>query len=455
MIGERLGPLLRRAGIVDGSGALLARGAVGSLLVMVAGVGIGFLTQLLLARLLGVAAFGLYVFVYTWVRLAGGLARMGVDTSAHRFVAAYREEAEWGRLRAFTAWGRRLSRAAALAFGVPFLVVAWQAAARPDEAPVWLLGALALPLFVALLVEAGFLQGLKRPVQAQLGPRLLQPLLVLVGVGAAALLLDGPLGAIHALLATVVALAAALLLTLHLQRRALPAEVTVAAPAERDDAWWRVSLSMLFITAVNLVQTQTDIAMLGLLLSTDLSGIYSAAAKVAEFVAFGLAAVNAVAGPLIAAHHVRGERARIQRLLRLAAWGVLAFAVVAVTLLALLGPWVLSLFGEAFGAAYGALLILMGGQLLNAFCGSVGVLLMMTGRHGVVAWLMGGSALVNVTLNLLLIPPFGLEGAAAATATTLVLWNLALLWVVVRRLGFNPTVLPLPLAADASNSPIR
>lgn len=435
-------PLLRRLGIHQGIGALLARGAFGSLLVMVAGVGVGFLSQLLLARLLGVSAFGLFVFIITWVRLVGGLGRLGVDTAAMRFVAAYREQRDWARLRGFLGWGRAVTWVAALVAAIPFVMVAFNAA-TPLEFHAWLLAAVTLPPFVAMLVEGGLLQGLKRPVWAQLGARLLQPSLLLALVLGMSLLLDEVLSAAHAMAAAAAAVAAGWLLTAWLGRRAMPAEVAVASARHEAVQWWPVSLSMLLITAVNLVQTQTDIVMLGLLRDTDLSGIYAAASKVAEVVAFGLVAVNAIAGPLIAGLHARGEHHEIQRLLRFAAWGILAFVLPAVVVLVTLGEWVLSLFGAGFAAGYGALLILMGGQVLNALCGSVGLLLMMTGRQGVVARLMVGTALLNVLLNALLIPPFGLEGAAMATATTTVTWNLALLVLVVRRLGFNPTVLPI------------
>lgn len=442
VIPSRLKPLLGRLGLLEGVGGVLARGGVGSLVVMVAGVGVGFLTQLLLARLLGVSAYGLFVFVYTWVHLAGGVCRLGVDMSALRFIAVYRETAQWGRLVGFLHWGRGLTWGTSLFVSALFI---WIGSQSRDAGPVWYLGAMALPLFVAVLVEGGFLQGLKRPVQAQLGARLALPLLVMMMIGGLALIVDSPLEAIHGMGVTAAALTGTLLLVAALVRRALPGE-TVGCTVEREEAeWWQVSLAMLFITAVNLVQTQTDIVMLGLLRDTDLSGIYSAASKVAEFVAFGLTAANAAAGPLIAGFHARGDREAIQRLLRLIAWGVVAFVIPAAGVLALLGEWVLSLFGEGFDAGYRALLILMGGQVFNSLCGSVGLVLMMTGRQKVVAGFLGGSALLNIVLNALLIPPFGLEGAAIATATTLVLWNLGLLLVVVRRLGFNPTLLPIPV----------
>jgi O-antigen/teichoic acid export membrane protein len=50
---------------------------------------------------------------------------------------------------------------------------------------------------------------------------------------------------------------------------------------------------------------------------------------------------------------------------------------------------------------------------------------------------------LNVLLSLALIPPFGLIGAAIATAFSTIAWNLAALVFVRRKLGVNPTILPM------------
>ena len=48
---------------------------------------------------------------------------------------------------------------------------------------------------------------------------------------------------------------------------------------------------------------------------------------------------------------------------------------------------------------------------------------------------MGVHAVANVALLALLVPRFGIEGAAAATSLVRVSWNLILMGVVWRRLG--------------------
>jgi O-antigen/teichoic acid export membrane protein len=160
--------------------------------------------------------------------------------------------------------------------------------------------------------------------------------------------------------------------------------------------------------------------------------------------------MNAIAAPLIAELWSTGRRAELQRLATFAARCVFAATALLVLLLAALGRPTLALFGDGFPAGYGPLLVLAAGQATSALVGSVGLLLSMTGHQKEAARIMLAAALANVVLNALLIPRFGLLGAAVATAATTAAWNLAMLVRVVRTLGIDPTVLRIRTRRDPS-----
>jgi O-antigen/teichoic acid export membrane protein len=86
-----------------------------------------------------------------------------------------------------------------------------------------------------------------------------------------------------------------------------------------------------------------------------------------------------------------------------------------------------------------ALLILAGGQLINALAGSVGLLMAMTGHQVESSIVLAVSAGLNVGLNYLLIPRYGLVGAALATGISTVVWNVTLAVRVRRLLGVRST----------------
>ncbi|MBS1270306.1 MAG: hypothetical protein MAG794_01261 [Gammaproteobacteria bacterium] len=107
------------------------------------------------------------------------------------------------------------------------------------------------------------------------------------------------------------------------------------------------------------------------------------------------------------------------------------------------GKLLLSIFGGDFTAGYTSLTILAAGQLFNALTGSVGSTMMMTGHQQPAAWLMIQAALLNGVLNLLLIPHFGIEGAAFATAVATVAWNIRLYHFIRHEIGLDTSLVIL------------
>jgi len=78
---------------------VLARGALGAFIVKITGAAILFGLHVLLARLLGVGQYGIYVYVLSWVNILVIISMLGLNTSLVRFVAAYKAQEKWGLLR--------------------------------------------------------------------------------------------------------------------------------------------------------------------------------------------------------------------------------------------------------------------------------------------------------------------------------------------------------------------
>jgi O-antigen/teichoic acid export membrane protein len=103
------------------------------------------------------------------------------------------------------------------------------------------------------------------------------------------------------------------------------------------------------------------------------------------------------------------------------------------------------LFGAQYLPAGTSLIILAAVNTLCAASGSASTILTMTGHERDVAIWGGGTALLNVVLNALFIPRWGIEGAAIATAITAVLRNALLVFRSYTRIGIHTTAFgPLP-----------
>lgn len=429
----------------SGVGAVLARGAGGAFAVKLASVAVGLASYLILTNLLGAKIFGDYVYALSWVTVILLLALGGFDTAALRFVPSYREQSQWSHLNGFLRRSGQLVIGSAVGCAALLAGVVWLLSPRlePSLRQTFLLASPLVVVLAALNICASQLQGLKYVVKAKFPIEVVRPLLIALLVAGLAWCGPQRVSAAAAMGANLLATTAALAGAWLLLRRAIPVEARMAEPLFETAHWFRVAMTLLLLTAFFQVLSRTDVIMLGLLRETKSAGIYAMAALASQMVFLGLSAINVIAAPMISELYWHDRHVELRRLVRLAALGVVATAFPAIILLIVFGRPILRLFGPAFVTGYAALVILCCGQLINALAGSVGFLMTMTGHQKQAAVIVAVTATLNVALNLLLIPPYGMAGAAAATAVTTAAWNLAMLAYVWTVLRINPTIVPL------------
>ena len=152
---------------------------------------------------------------------------------------------------------------------------------------------------------------------------------------------------------------------------------------------------------------QADIVMVGAILGDRAAGLYGAAAKTASLVGLILIAVNAFGAPMLSALFAQHRHQDLQQLASAtAAWAFWPSCLLSI-ILATCAPLVLATFGPAFASAEWQLRVLLVGQIINAAAGSVGWLMLLSGRQNVAAWVYGWVALIHVVLLAVVIPVFG------------------------------------------------
>ena len=157
------------------------------------------------------------------------------------------------------------------------------------------------------------------------------------------------------------------------------------------------------------------------------------ARRLAELTVFCAGAASSVGLPRLARAHAERRPDRLQatvdvmNLIGVGSTGAIVAGLVAV------GPFALHLFGPEFAAGYPALLVLAVGRLAAVLLGPASDLLLMTGHHRRLGRVNLVFAVLNIALNLVLIPWLGAAGAAVATTTATVSWS-AWLYRMARRL---------------------
>jgi O-antigen/teichoic acid export membrane protein len=208
---------------------------------------------------------------------------------------------------------------------------------------------------------------------------------------------------------------------------------------------------MIVASFMRYLNTWASTLIVGVFLTTGAVGIYNSAARTALLASVIINASNAIFSPIIADLYRRNLMQDLARLYKdVSRW---AFTVNLVFFLStvLLAKDVMSVFGPKFVAGWPVLIIVAGAQMFGASVGSTGRLLAMTDRQWIVMYTTVGTVVLNLMLNFLLVPIYGIVGSAAATAAAMAATNAVTLAAVRRSLGLWPyTSLYLkPIAAAA------
>ena len=427
----------------ESNDAVLARGAGGALALRLVSTGAAFCVHILLARLLGSGRYGFFVYTLNWTMLLALLSNLGMETALVRFVASYNARRAWGLLRGLLRFSMWIVGGAAVltALAAGGVVLALSARMGPELAATFAIALAFLPVYALTSVRRAALRALKHVVCAAMPENLLRPAVVVILCLVFHAAFPGELRSTHVMLFNSLGMAAAFGAGTIWLLRFLPGQARTEPPEYRPREWIRVSLPLLLITGMHLLLRRLDVLMIGALRGTEQAGIYSSAARIASIAVLGLTSINAIVAPMISELHSRGEQRELQRVVALAARGLAVFTLLVGAALAGCGRFALGLFGPLFREAYGPLLILLAGFALSALSGPVGFLMTMTGQQNRAGLIIGLGVAVNIAGNALLIPRFGLAGAATATAASMVLWNVLMLVCVWRRMGINATAL--------------
>ncbi len=401
-------------------------------------------TQVLLARWMGAYELGVYVFAFSWLILLSTAVGLGFPMASMRIVGKALHEGRTGVIRGFVRRGRLISfSVGVLVAALGIALVLWLPTGLDQaQRQVFVLAFAAIPVLGVMRMHERVAQAHDWFVLAMLPNMFLRPLLFLLLVWLAvgyADRLDAPrVMLLHVGLIVVMA-------SLHyvVFGRRLAGTLEGSRPEYRDGEWFPVAMPLLIVTLFSQYFADLDITVVGLVLPPDQLALYNAAYRVALVITFGFLAVNAVLMPRVSKLFAAGDRAGIQKVVRLATLATFAGASLAMLLLVAYGREILALFGDEFVPAYRSMLILAASQVALAAIGPVAILLSVTGHQLHCLRVFSWSLLALVVLSIVLASALGMEGAAWAVFAVTLFWAIWLRRVVRELMGVESSILSL------------
>ncbi|MGB1317629.1 MAG: polysaccharide biosynthesis C-terminal domain-containing protein, partial [Flavobacteriales bacterium] len=195
---------------------------------------------------------------------------------------------------------------------------------------------------------------------------------------------------------------------------------------------------LLLSSSADYLQKWADTFMLGILSGASSVGVYAVSMRVGGFIQIPLTAFNMVFAPMISEMTSLGDIKRLADNYKLVTRTVLILSLPIFGIVVLAPVQILSVFGKAFAESHYALILICFGQLINVSVGSTGQMLVMTGRAKLHLLNSLVFLVLTVFLNWLLIPTYGIIGAAIANMVTLGLLNLMRVVQIYLTLKIHP-----------------
>lgn len=391
-----------------------------------------------LAHTYGATGVGLFSTSWTILMIGAVFGKMGFDTSIVRFLAESSSSRGYLRMREIY---RKSLKIVILSSFIIFIVIALLSAHftrwfyETMNSP-WVLIFIGIGvIFYSLMsLNAESLKGLKKISAFSIHQNVTVYLGALVALSIISYFNSDKRLIIVAVVGVLFILMISSFLTIRSIFNYYPKKDSLySEPAPNSRRIIGITTPMLFTNSLFLLLNWTDILMLSALTNEASVGIYNTALKIAALNSLALIAVNSIAMPKYAELYQK-NKAKFKKLVKTVSFVSFLISLPVFLIILCFPEFIMGLFN--FSKGHYALIILSAGQLFAAVSGSTIHLLNMTGREKTTMYILIISVSINFVLNYTFIPVWGINGAAWATASSTVLWNLLAVVMIYRYYGF-------------------
>ncbi|KAA9397856.1 flippase [Haloarcula sp. CBA1130] len=198
---------------------------------------------------------------------------------------------------------------------------------------------------------------------------------------------------------------------------------------------WPLSVESGFVV----LMSNIDVILIGVFLTTTSVGIYKAAQPIAMSMVIILTSFTFLYLPLASEMFDNRELKDLNEIYKICTKWIITFSIPITVIIVGYADTILSIiYKPSFSSGGTALSILTIGVFLRTFFGPNGAMIKAISKTIVDLYASAAALIVNLVLNFLLIPTFGMEGAAIATAIGFTVFNLIEVGVTYWKLQMHP-----------------
>lgn len=429
----------------DNSGSLsklLRKGAIGLLIKLSSGV-LAFAMALTMSRALSDIEYGQFATLLSAALFFGLLTTFGQPMLVLRFLGKYQNSTDAPYARGVLKRSLEVVTLGSLVVAIICLVA--------TSIAVWAFGVDALsywfyfvPLFMSMAL-AEYYAHVLRSFQSlfwALAPRdvIWRGLVVLIAIGIS--ISSANVSAEVIILTIGVLLLVLVICQARIANQYRDRTLEMAVPQYDSQAWDKAALGLWGTKVLGFSFPHLAVLLISLLMGNIEGGLFFTALRIVGLMSLPLTAINMVAAPDIAkAYHSTNGQKDVQDICRASMIILIPSVCIILLVLGLFSGVALSWFGTATTAVQPALLILALGFAINTLSGSTGILMQLTGHERQFLLFSGASNALALIGIFVLVPVYGLVGAAICSAFATCGWNVAAIIWSRRNLGIDPSAL--------------
>jgi O-antigen/teichoic acid export membrane protein len=412
-----------------------------------------YLYTLLLARWVGSEFLGIYSLANSVRLISEVFGKMGMEIGVMRFVSLLNPDIEKKKIQRLIGSAVKMTMAFSVVIMAGLLVSSGFIVTHILKEPpllkiVLMVFAIAIPFNAITLVVAFATQGFKRLKYKIFITQFLNPTILLVVMIISFWFISVEVALMAPMLVSSI-IGFIVMFAVLKKLTGVKNQQLLKAPFDRELLVF--SYPLMFVTILLTLMHWMDILMLGAFTNASTVGLYHPAARTAGLLQALLTSFLSIYSPMIAQFHAESDQKNMSGSYKLVSRWLLTFSIPVALIFLVYPQKVMLLFGAEYLPSANVLIVLTAATFIHAILGAAQSTLSMTGHTRLLLWNAIGAFIINIILNIILIPNYGMIGAAWATLISLfvisLLRVLEVRWIL--KLTFFSTKMIKPILAGS------
>ena len=407
-------------------------GVGGTMVFIIAGKGISYFFQLMLTYKYGAAVAGIFTIWFTCTHIFSFLSRWGMDVLVVQLIPKYKTNVgkQWFTIRAIITQALKTT---VISAGVWYLIHAWVANYIFDNStlvfPFFISVFLILP-FNFLFLSSGILRGFKKFYHFAFIQHFLLHFFsfIILFIGSQFYLqstsIHFPIFAFGA--GMTISAIVGLIFIYFKYPSSIPLTPT-------EDKILKLGTPFALSNLAYFLLSWMDALLIGIFLTEEIVGMFNLILRIAMVISLPVLGINSISGPRISDAYFSKKLTRLKKNIFLTVIIGLSTSIPIFAGILLFHVKILGIFGPEFAVCAVPLLILAGSQFIHAATGSAGLSLQMIDRAKDFQHILTGSVILKLILGIILIPTYGLLGAALNMFIITIIWKSTTWFMLIKR----------------------